>query len=126
MASRSTFADHFCAQHQIPLEQYESEVFKRVLYRRARPFVWLFVLMDRNHFTADHDLIKAVAHLTRLRAFAVEAERFRDHPYNRGMLRWQLCMRISTARLRALIKKTFLAAGVPPETAPDGGGRPAV
>ncbi|MFA6287730.1 MAG: hypothetical protein WC661_10135 [Opitutaceae bacterium] len=121
-----TFADYFCAQHQIPLDQYESEVFKRVLYRRARFLVWLLTILNRNHFTADHDLIKAVAHLTRLRAFAVEAERFRDHPYNRGILRWTLCMRISTTRLRTLIKMTFLAAGVLPETAPDGGSRPAV
>ncbi len=126
MPPPTTFADYFCAQHQIPLEQYESEVFKRVLYRRVRPFVWFFVMVNRNHFTADHDLIKAVAHLTRLRAFAVEAERFRDHPYNRGILRWRFCMRISTTRLRTLIKTTFLEAGVLPEVIPDGGSRPAV
>lgn len=122
-----TFADYFCAQHKIPLEQYESAVFKLLLYRRAVPFTGFLVILNRDHFTADHDLIKAVAHLTRIRNFAVEVERFHDHPYNRGMLRWRFRMRISTTRLRGLVKATFLQAGVAPDGIPDiGGSRPSI
>jgi hypothetical protein len=79
-------------------------------------------MMNRNHFTADHDFIKAVAHLTHIRNFAIEAERFHDHPYNRGILRWKFRMRISTTRLRGLVKSTFLNAGVAADGSSDNGG----
>ncbi len=122
-----TFADYFCTQNNIPRDQYERTVFKLSLYRRAVPFTGLLLMMNRNHFTADHDFIKAVAHLAGIRNFAIEAERFHEHPYNRGVLRWKLRMRISTTRLRSLVKATFLATGVGPDGAPENrGSRPSV
>ena len=122
-----TFAEAFCSQRGIPLEKYGDAVFWRTLYKRAIPFIWLLPLLHIDHFTADLDLIKSVGQLRQLRGFAFEAERFREHPCNRGSLRWRFCLRISTSRLRTLMKTTFEKAGVAPEELiATGGSRPSV
>ncbi len=104
-----TFAEIFCAQHGIPPEQFACTVFERTLYRRALPFVWLVRFLKPNHFAADFDLIYGVEHLRRLRDFIPEAERFNEHPGNRGWLRRRASLRISTNRLKQLIRATLPA-----------------
>ena len=122
-----TFAEAFCSQHGIPPEKYGNAVFWRTLYWRAIPFIWLLPLLNIDHFTADRDLIKSVGLLKQLRGFSVEAERFHQHPCNRGMIRWRFCMRISSNRLRSLIKATFLKAGIKSEELTESGGsRPSI
>ncbi len=126
-ACASTFADCFCAQHGIGREHYGQAVFRHVLYRRARPFTRLLVLMNPDYFTPDHEIIRNVAPYTHLRDFASAVENFRTHPRNRGALRWRFSMRISTTRLRTLIKETFLRAGIGMTPEPAGGEtRPAI
>lgn len=105
--SSPTFAESFCAQNQIHPEQFAREVFKRSLYRRARWVSWLLPLIWRGYFAADFDLIYGVERLRRVRAFAVEADRFNDHPANRGFLRRTLGLRVSTCRLRALVREAL-------------------
>lgn len=107
MSNTPTFAESFCAQKQIAPEQFAREVFGRSLYRRALWLKWLLPLLKKNYFTADFDLIYGVERLRRLRDFATEAERFNEHPANRGWLRRTLCLRVSTKRLRALIRDTL-------------------
>ena len=102
-----TFAEIFCALHGIPREQFAREIFKRALYRRAAPLVGLLRFLKPNYFAADFDLIYAVEHLRRLRDFNAEAERFNEHPANRGWLRRRACIRMSTNRLKQLIKATL-------------------
>ena len=102
-----TFGESFCARHDIPPEQFPGHVFKRSLYRRARPFVWLLRFLRPNYFAADFDLIYGVEHLRRLRDFTTEVERFNEHPANRGWLRRQLCIRISSNRLKQVIRETL-------------------
>ena len=121
-----TFEECYCAEHGITPAQYGQKVFKQALYRRALPVAWLLSWTNHNHFTADHDLIKAVAHLRRLRDFSNEAENFRQHPYNRGWLRWRLGMRVSTNRLRSIIKTTFQRANIPASEALPQGATPSV
>jgi len=102
-----TFSEIFCAQNQIPPEQFARVVFNRVLYRRARLVSWLLPLLKGNYFAADFDLIYGVERLRWMREFTSEAERFNEHPANRGWLRRTLYLRISTKRLRALIRDTL-------------------
>jgi hypothetical protein len=52
-------------------------------------------------------LIYGVEHLRKMRDFKTEAERFNEHPGNRGCLRRQLRIRISTNRLKRLIRTTL-------------------
>lgn len=105
--SNPTFAESFCAHNQIPPEQFAREVFKRVLYRRARWVSWLLPLIWRGYFAADFDLIYGVERLRRVRAFAIEVDRFNEHPANRGFLRRTLGLRVSTCRLRALVRESL-------------------
>jgi hypothetical protein len=105
-----TFAECFCAKHNIPPEKYLRAVFVRVLYRRTLPVRWLLQMLNPNYFAADFDLIHGVERLRRMRGFAVEVERFNEHPVNRGWLRRRLLLRVSTARLRALIRDTLPGA----------------
>ncbi|MET0263846.1 MAG: hypothetical protein ABW223_13160 [Rariglobus sp.] len=80
---------------------------QRALYPRTLPVKWLLPLLNRDHFTADFDLIYGVEHLRRLRDFTTEAERFNEHPSNRGWLRRRLGLRVSTSRMKALIRETL-------------------
>ncbi|MFA6290056.1 MAG: hypothetical protein WC661_21940 [Opitutaceae bacterium] len=105
--SNPTFSERFCEQHGIPREQYARAVFKRALYRRARPVAWLLPLLKRDYFAADFDLIYQIERIRRLRDFNTESERFHEHSSNRWWLRRRLLIRVSTSRLKNLIKATL-------------------
>lgn len=105
--SNPTFAESFCAKYNVPRERYARAVFKRTLYRRTYLVGWLLPILQPNYFAADFDLIYGVENLRRTREFLIEAKRFNDHPENRGFLRRTLCLRVSTSRLKALIRETL-------------------
>lgn len=105
--SSPTFAECFCAKHNIPREEFARFVFNRVLYRRTHVVKWLLPLLDHNYFAADFDLIYSVESLRRNRDFALEVQRFNEHPANRGWLRRTMCLRVSTARLKRLVRETL-------------------
>ncbi|MDF3057708.1 MAG: hypothetical protein K0R17_1923 [Rariglobus sp.] len=107
--SNPTFAECFCAKNNLPPEKFARAVFRQTLYRRTHLVRWLLPLINQNYFAADFDLIYGVEHLRRLRDFVAEAERFNEHPANRGWLRRTFCLRVSTCRLKALIRETLPA-----------------
>jgi hypothetical protein len=88
-------------------------VFKRALYRRTHLLKWLLPMVHPNYFVADFDLIYSVERLTRIRDFGTEAARFNEHPANRGFLRRTLCFRVSTSRLRGLIRESLPRTSTP-------------
>jgi len=108
--SDHTFADRFCAQHGIPREQYARAVFKRTLYRRALPIAWFLAIFRPDFFSADFYLIFQIEHIRRLKDFVAEAEQFHEDPANRGWLRHRLLVRVSTSRLKNLVKATLPSA----------------
>lgn len=63
--------------------------------------------MNKNHFAADLDLVRAAGRLRRLRDLADEIADFNHHPANVGFWRTQLKLRLSTTRLRALMRATL-------------------
>jgi hypothetical protein len=101
------FAECFCAKNNIPPEKYVRAVFNRVLYKRTHPFRWLLRVVDPHYFAADYDLILGVAQACRMSDFVLEAERFNNHPANHGWLRRTFCLRVSTNRLKALMRETL-------------------
>jgi hypothetical protein len=121
--SNPTFAECFCAKYNVPREKYARAVFRRTLYRRTFVMGWLLPLVHPNYFAADFDLIYGVENLRRARDFATEVERFNEHPANHGWLRRAFCLRVSTSRLKALIRETLPAktrdtrSGLPGEDA---------
>jgi hypothetical protein len=105
--SNPTFAESFCAKNNIPPEEFARAVFNRVLYRRTHFVKWLLPLINHNYFAADFDLIYSVESLTRRRDFDIEVARFHEHPGNHGWLRRTFCLRVSTARLKKLVRQTM-------------------
>lgn len=102
-----TFGESFCALHGIPPEKFARTIFRRALYRRTLLFTWLLQFLKQDYFSADFDLIYGVERLRRLRDFKLEASQYNEHPANRGWLRRRLRLRVSTHRLKALIKETL-------------------
>jgi hypothetical protein len=103
----STFAEIYCQRHNLLATDFENEVLLRTLYPHARLLAPLCQGLDSNHFASDIDLIRAVGRLRRLRDFADEAKDFAHHPANRGFWHTQLRVRVSTKRLRLLVKATL-------------------
>lgn len=117
----TTFAEMYCARHGIPPEAYLRTIFRRALYPHARPFTALIQLFDGDYFAADLDLVQAAGRLRVLSDFTMDAEEFRHHPANRGLLRNGLRLRVSVRRLRALARATLPPSG---NTEPSDSGPP--
>jgi hypothetical protein len=101
--STATFAEKFCAKHNLPLEKHEEIVLQRALYpaaRLLRPVLGL----KANYFAADHDFIRRVGRLTRLNGFEAEVQDFLYDPENRGFLRRVFKLRVSARRLRRVVR----------------------
>lgn len=107
MKSNPTFAECFCAKHNIPREKFARAVFNRSLYKRTHLIKWWLPLLNPNYFAADFDLIYGVENLRRTRDFVLEAERFNAHPANHGWMRRTFCFSVSTSRLKAVIRETL-------------------
>ena len=102
-----TFEHLYCDKHQIDRAEFARSVMRRAVHPKTRLVKWALAVFNPDHFTADFDLVYGVAGLRRLRDFEAEVERFNDHPANRGWLRRKLGLRISTGRLRTLIRETL-------------------
>ena len=102
-----TFKVHFCVTHNVTSEEFDRIVFNRSLYPHARFLKWLLFFYDPAYFDADIELITSVGQLNRMRDFASEADHYNIHLGNRGFLRRKWCLRISTSRLRSIMKETI-------------------
>ncbi|EIP96972.1 hypothetical protein OpiT1DRAFT_01399 [Opitutaceae bacterium TAV1] len=102
-----TFAELYCEQRGISAEKFEPVVFRRALYPHARCLHRLITFLAPDYFAADHDIVRATGRLRRVRDFAVEAAEFACHPANTGSLRRTFRVRLSTGRLRALLRQTL-------------------
>jgi hypothetical protein len=110
-----TFAEMFCAQRGLPESAYEREVLRETLYPHARVLAGFIRLISSRHFSADADFIFNVGKLRRFREFYNEAEEYSHHPENRGFWRITLSLRVSTRRMRHLVRTTLhphVAAGL--------------
>jgi hypothetical protein len=99
----ATFAEKFCARHNLDPEKYEAVAFKRALYPAAR---WLrpVLVLKADYFAADREFIRGVGRLTRSSNFDSEAQNFLYHPNNRGFLRHVFKLRASVRRLSRMVR----------------------
>ncbi|MFH1497481.1 MAG: hypothetical protein ABII82_06610 [Verrucomicrobiota bacterium] len=105
--SEKNFQARYCREHDLPPELYEKVVLRQSLYPHARWLAPLIRLLNPDHFAADLDFVRNVATLTRLRDYNVEVQEFVHHPANDGPLRRTFNLRVSTKRLRRLVKATL-------------------
>lgn len=102
-----TFADLYCAQHGIEVEDFERTVIAQALYPHAHALHRLLLLMPGDYFQADFEFVRAVGQLTRPGDFSWEVSDFHAHPANRRVLRRKLKVRLSISRLRQIVHRTF-------------------
>ena len=119
--TKPTFAERFCTDRAMTREEMAREIFRRSLYPHARLLKMFLIFQNAIHVQADYDLIYAAMDIHRVRDFAVLGAEFNVHPANHGTLRRKWRMRISTKRLRRLLKETLTHEETPHDTRePDG------
>lgn len=101
------FATRFCRQNQIPAISYRSALLARSLYPAARWLRPLLKLLNRDHLSADLELIDNLGHLTRGRDFHNEAHEFNHHPANRSFMRDSLRLRVLIRRIQDIFYATM-------------------
>ncbi|HEY0945602.1 MAG TPA: hypothetical protein VGD81_10055 [Opitutaceae bacterium] len=102
-----TFAELYCAAHALSAEEFAPVVLNRTLYPHARLFGWLVTLFHRRHFEADYDFVHDAGRLMRFRDFDLAVDEFLYHPGNRGFWRRVARVRVSSQRLRRLVRETL-------------------
>lgn len=105
--NNQTFTECFCGNQKIANEKFADEVLARSLYPHARLVKWLLIFYDPYYFASDYELILSIGELRRSRDFQIEADRFNEHPANCGWLRRKFLLRVSTRRLRGIIRETL-------------------
>jgi len=105
-----TFAKLFCEHYHVAPQRYQRAVFWRCLHRRAWVLAPLLLLLNRDFFTADFDLIERIRTLKSASELYGEVDDFNAHPWNCGFARRWLRMRLSIRRLTHLVNHVFAKA----------------
>lgn len=102
-----TFAELYCEAHALSPEEFAPVVLNQCLYPHVRLCGWLVTLFHRRYFEADYDFVHDAGRLMRFRDFDLAVDEFLYHPGNRGFWRRVLRVRISSQRLRRLVRTTL-------------------
>jgi hypothetical protein len=110
------FQEKFCRHFGVPADRYGAAMMQRTLYWHAR---WLAWLGTRDFLSADRSFIASVGRLTRRRDFSGEVMEFRDDARNLTFWRRTARLRVSSARMQALVRDVWsesalIAASVRP------------
>lgn len=98
-----SFAETFCAKHQVHPAQYETTVLRLTLHRAARV---LYPLLNLNpgYCAPDRGFIRSVGRISRIDDFRSEEHDFSHDPENRGLLHRTLKLRVSGRRMHDLVR----------------------
>ncbi len=103
-STRPTFADRYCQQHQLSDEQFPLHLLGRSLHAPLR-WIWpLFRPLLIDYLEADIACVRAAGRLTKRRELEGELGEFSYHPRNRSFLRRVARQRLSTRRLRRILR----------------------
>ena len=105
--NETTFGALYCAQRKIDQADYEKTVLNETMYPHAKLVAPIIRLLWPRHFVADHDFVQSVARLRRFREFFNESEDFAHHPENVGFSRATLNLRVSSRRMRRLVREVL-------------------
>src|SRR5262245_48935803 len=110
VAANKTLSEAFCDRHGCTAADFRRRFFWRTLHRHALPLAPLLRL--GGYFAVDEDLIAGCGSARSMRDLQEEIQAHRHHPLNRGWLRRQLALRISTHRLRRLARSYLPGASL--------------
>jgi hypothetical protein len=113
-----TFAELFCQQHHIPVARFAMTFFWLCLHRRALLVAPVMLLLNREFFAPDFELISRVGAMRSTEAIYDEIADFQQHPANRGWLHRRLKFRVSIERTIRVVRRIFAEAGRDAATAP--------
>lgn len=102
-----TFAELYCEQHKISLDEFTRSVLRKTLYPQARFLAPILTFLSKRHFAADVEFAISVGGLRRYREYTIESEGYAHHPENLGFLRATLNLRVSSRLMRRLVRKTL-------------------
>lgn len=107
---RATFAEVYCAKHNLPAAAFHAAMFRAALHLPAFLFYRVIVGLAPDFFAADHDLIANVGQLTRAGDLALDFEEYRYHPANQSRLRRFFLLCVSTERIAQLVRTHLRSA----------------
>ncbi|MBC8009432.1 MAG: hypothetical protein H7067_04975 [Burkholderiales bacterium] len=114
-----TFAELYCESRGLKPQQYMEAVLKETLYPQARLIKRLLPWYASRHFASDVEFVNSVGLLRRFRDFTFESEEFAHHPENSGFWRVTANLRVSTRRMRRLVRRTLHPELAPGEVVED-------
>lgn len=103
-----SFADHYCRRHGIYREGFMLAVLQQTLPPVFSPWFSLILFFRPEYFTADFGFIVAVGRGRRYADYDQAVREFSAHPANRGFLRRWLRLRVSTRRMRRLLREIYV------------------
>ena len=104
-STRPTFLERYCQHHQITPERYMLHLLHRSLHAPLR-FVWpLWPSAFTDYLEPDIACVHATGKLTRRRELESELVEYSYHPRNRTFWRRILKQRLSTRRIRRILRE---------------------
>jgi len=110
------FIDLYCQQQGIDPGEFAPHLFQRALYPQARPLVGLLGFLRRDYFQADRFFIEDVARLQCYEDFHLVGVDYSQHHSNGWFPRRVLRLRVSTERMRRIVREVFRGSVTEPET----------
>ncbi len=101
----NSVAERYCVLHGIPPEDFIPHIRRKVLHPHARFIVPVIVLFKSNYLVPDNDFIDDVGQITHYSEFSASVAEYFYHPANIGILRQRLLVRVSSERMRRLVKQ---------------------
>jgi hypothetical protein len=102
------FRELFCERFDCPVSDYSERAFRKLLYRRARPFAGILRLLMPNFFSEDFKFIESLGAAMDPREARADAANFHDaNSYAKGILRTSLKFRVSGRRAMRLAHELF-------------------
>ncbi|MCF3650930.1 hypothetical protein [Synoicihabitans lomoniglobus] len=102
--TRSTYGERYCRAHHIPSELFLHHVAARSLHAPLRWFWPFFKVSLADYLDVDLDCIRIAATLKSHRDLEDELVEFSYHPRNQSFFRRVLRQRLSTHRLRRVLR----------------------
>lgn len=102
--AKRSYAQRYCSLHGLPVEKFTDHVFRRSLHA---PLRWAWPLVGwilRDSFEIDRQTVATVGRFHSRRELREELIEFSYHPRNRHFSRRVAGQRISTNRLRSLLR----------------------
>ena len=109
------FIDLYCQQHGIDAAEFGAHIFERALYPQARPLTGVLGLIRRDYFQADRFFIDDVSRMQRYEDFHAIGVDYSQHHSNGWFLRRVLRLRVSTERMRRIVREVFKGSVMEPE-----------